>query len=104
MVADFGLPAAQQTPDDKAGWLELYSDRPFESEEFAKLALDIRNEIESRFELLDAANVERSATGWPAIWTFDSPDREAFLRRVRWFSSNHFRQFGRLLTPLVDRL
>ena len=27
---------------------------------------------------------------------------EVFLRKVRWFSSNHFRQFGRLLTPLVD--
>ena len=25
-----------------------------------------------------------------------------FLRQVRWFSSNHDQQFGRLLTPLVD--
>ena len=36
------------------------------------------------------------------IWTFETADREAFLRQVRWFSSNHFRQFGKLLTPLVD--
>ena len=26
----------------------------------------------------------------------------SFLKQVRWFSSNHYRQFGRLLTPLVD--
>ena len=25
-----------------------------------------------------------------------------FLKQVRWFSSNHDRQFGRLLTPLVN--
>ena len=101
-AAGLGLLAAQKTPDDKAAWLELYSGCLFESEEFARLSLDIRDEIESKFELLDAGNLERSATGWPVIWTFESADRSAFLRQVRWFSSNHFRQFGRLLTPLVD--
>ena len=39
---DFGPYADQKTPEDKAAWLELYSDRLFESEEFAKLALDIK--------------------------------------------------------------
>jgi len=101
-AADFGLFTEQQTPDDKAAWLELYSDCLFESEEFARLALDIRDDIENRFDLLDPKGLERSATGWPIVWTLESPDREAFLRQVRWFSSNHFRQFGKLLTPLVD--
>jgi len=101
-AADFGPFAAQESPDDKAAWLELFSDRLFESEEFAKLALDIRDDIENRFEFLDGDNLERSATGWPVIWVFEHNDRELFLRKVRWFSSNHFRQFGRLLTPLVD--
>lgn len=101
-AVDLGLLSEQQSPDDKAAWLELYSDRLFDSEEFARLALDIWDEIEGRFELLDAGSLERSATGWPVIWTFESADRDAFLRQVRWFSSNHFRQFGRLLTPLVD--
>jgi hypothetical protein len=102
VAADFGPLATQQTPDDKAAWLELYSDRLFESEDFAKLALDIRDEVENRFDLLDADDLQRSATGWPVVWTFETPDRDAFLRQVRWFSSNHFRQFGKLLTPLVD--
>jgi len=101
-AADFGAFADQQTPDDKAAWLELYSDRLFESEELSKLALDIRDDIESRFERLNPKNLERSGTGWPVIWTLETPDREKFLSQVRWFSSNHFRQFGKLLTPLVD--
>lgn len=101
-TADLGSLPMQQTPDDKAAWLELYSDRLFDSEEFAKLALDIRDDVERKFDLLEAGNLERSATGWPEIWSFETLNREAFLRQVRWFSSNHFRQFGRLLTPLVD--
>ncbi len=101
-AADFGPFSEQQTPDDKAAWLELYSDCLFESEEFAKLALDIRDDIEDRFDRLDAQNLQRSATGWPVIWTLETEGREEFLRQVRWFSSNHFREFGKLLTPLVD--
>jgi hypothetical protein len=94
--------AAQLTPDDKAAWLELYSDQLFESEEFIKLALDIKDDVESRFDLLSANELKRSPTGWPMLWSYESPDRDEFLRRVRWFSSNHYRHFGRLLTPLVD--
>lgn len=99
---DFGPLAEQKTPEDRAAWLELYSDRLFESEEFVKLSLDIRDDIESRFEFLDQEALERTATGWPVVWSFETTDRELFLRKVRWFSSNHHREFGRLLTPLVD--
>lgn len=101
-VADFGPLSNQDPPEDRAAWLELYSDRLFESEELAKLSLDIRDDIEGRFDFLDEGNLERSATGWPLIWSFETSDRELFLRKVRWFSSNHHREFGRLLTPLVD--
>jgi len=101
-ASDFGTLEAQKTPDDKAAWLELFSDRLFEAEEFAKLGLDIKDKIEDRFEHLTPENLERSATGWPLLWTFQSEHRSPFLRQVRWFSSNHSKQFGRLLTPLVD--
>jgi energy-coupling factor transporter ATP-binding protein EcfA2 len=99
---DLGPLSEQRSPDDKVAWLELYSDRLFESEEFARLALDVRDRIETKFELLTAGVLERSSTGWPIIWTIESANRDDFLRQVRWFSSNHFQQFGRLLTPLVD--
>lgn len=99
---DLGPLSAQKTPDDKAAWLELYSSQLFDNEDFARLTLDIKDDVESRFDLLSAGNLERSPTEWPIIWSFRSADRNAFLRQVRWFSSNHFRQFGRLLTPLID--
>jgi hypothetical protein len=70
--------------------------------EFAKLSLDIKDAVEDRFSRFDSAGLQRSTTGWPVIWTLETPDREEFLGQVRWFSSNYFGQFGRLLTPLVD--
>jgi hypothetical protein len=51
-AVDFGPFAAQETMDDKAAWLELFSDRLFESEEFARLALDIRDDIENSSSFL----------------------------------------------------
>lgn len=99
---ELGSYGEQESPDDKARWLELYSDNLFESNEFAKLALDIKGDVESRFDRLSPDEFERSVTNWPLIWTFETEDRSEFLHKVRWFSSNHFRQFGRLLTPLVD--
>jgi len=102
MTADFGELSEQRTPDDAAAWLELYGDKLFEGEDFAKLSLDIKDDIESRFDHLDAKMLDRSATGWPQFATFQSEDRDSFLDQVRWFSSNQSTQFGRLLTPLVD--
>jgi hypothetical protein len=34
--------------------------------------------------------------------TTDDHEADALVGKVRWFTGNHFRQFGRLLTPLVD--
>lgn len=98
---EFGLLENQANSDDKAAWLELFSDVLFDSEEFSRLSLDIKDEIERRFDLIDT-DLGRSATGWPTACSFQSQDRDIFLKKVRWFSGNHFRQFGRLLTPLVD--
>lgn len=93
---------AQGSPDDNAAWLEEFTDTLYEHDEFAKLALDIMDAVEDRFRHFDLGNFEFTATGWPLLWTFTSEARDSFLRVVRWFSSNHRRQFGRLLTPLVD--
>jgi energy-coupling factor transporter ATP-binding protein EcfA2 len=99
---DFGTLQAQEGPEDRASWLELFGDALYEHEDFGRLALDILEEVESRFGRVSSGAFEKSATDWPVVWTFRSEDRDDFLRQVRWFSSNHHRQFGRLLTPLVD--
>jgi len=89
-------------PDDRSAWLELFTDSLHEQDEFSKLALDLMDEVRERFERIEEGEFRHGSTGWPLLWTFQAEDRGSFLRQVRWFSSNHHAQFGRLLTPLVD--
>ena len=83
-------------------WLEHFSDALYENQDFARLSLDIMDAIAERFDLVETGEFERSSTSWPTLWYYEEKDRNSFLKQVRWFSSNHKQQYGRLLTPLVD--
>lgn len=100
--AQIGRLSDEKSADGKAAWLELFGVEAFKNPRFSTLALDLMDEVAERFDRIEVGNTERSATDWPTIWTYDSDDRDDFLAAVRWFSSNHHKQFGRLLTPLVD--
>jgi hypothetical protein len=97
-----GRLADQKAADDRASWLELFGLEAFKDSRFSGIALDLMEDVAERFSRIEAGEIERTATEWPFLWTYRSDDRDDFLAAVRWFSSNHFRQFGRLLTPLVD--
>lgn len=87
---------------ERADWLaEHFAPMLRENAEFIDLAKDIMNAIEDRFDKMSAGTFV-PPDGWPSYWHFDETDRNQFLRQVRWFSSNHHKQFGQLLTPLVD--
>ena len=73
-----------------------------QEEGFHELVQDILEDVRSRFDLIDAGELLRRRSGWPELWLFKSEDRGEFIRQIRWFSSNYWPQFGRLLTPLVD--
>ncbi len=73
-----------------------------QEESFHELVQDILENVRSRFDLIVAGRLQRRPSGWPELWVFSSTDREDFIRHIRWFSSNYWPQFGRLLTPLVD--
>ena len=88
--------------NQRQDWLEYFTNALYESQDFGQLSLDIMDVLLERFELIMAGRFEHSATGWPTIWYYEEENRDAFLKQVRWFSSNHDQQFGRLLTPLVD--
>jgi hypothetical protein len=100
--AQIGRLSEEKSADGKAAWLELFGVEAFKNPRFSTLALDLMDEVAERFDRIEVGNTERSASGWPTIWTYNSDDRNDFLAAVRWFSSNHHKQFGRLLTPLVD--
>lgn len=92
----------QKTADDRAAWLEISGNEAFLHPEFAELALDVMDEIAERFAKVSVGEMERGANDWPTQWTYENVSRSDFLSCVRWFASNHHKQFGSLLTPLVD--
>jgi hypothetical protein len=73
-----------------------------QEESFHELVQDVLEDVRGRFDLVTAGQLHRRPSGWPELWEFGSTDRAEFIRHIRWFSSNYWPQFGRLLTPLVD--
>lgn len=73
-----------------------------EVEEFFDLTHDIMDEIKLRFDSIQEGALVRTRSEWPESWTFGREDRNEFIRQVRWFSSNYWPEFGRLLTPIVQ--
>jgi len=102
VVASLGPLQDQKTADDRAAWLEIFGNEVFAHKEFAEVALDVIDDAAERFSSVSEGNIERGPTGWPVLWSYEDEVRSKFLANVRWLSSNHHKQFGRLLTPLVD--
>ena len=73
----------------------------YENESFHELVRDVLEHVRQRFDLIDERALERHASGWPKRWSLKTRDRVLFVDHIRWFSSNYWPQFGRLLTPLV---
>ncbi len=73
-----------------------------EDESFHELVQDVLDRVRERFDLIEEGILERHRSGWPRRWQFDTSDREQFIGHIRWFSSNYWPHFGRLLTPLVN--
>jgi energy-coupling factor transporter ATP-binding protein EcfA2 len=73
-----------------------------QNEDFQQLADELMDEIERRFETLAPEDLTRTKQGWPYLWSCETQHRQAFLKSINRFSSNHFRYFGTLLSPLVN--
>lgn len=74
-----------------------------EDEEFHTASDSLMDDIELRFSLLDGqGTIRRNKQGWPESWLWQTDEREAFIKVVTRFSSNHAPRFGKLLTPLVN--
>ncbi len=91
-------------PEDLQAALEIFQSELLDDDAFRDLVLDIMDDIHLRFDRLDVGTLTKrgKAANWPELWTYETDDRDDFLRQVRWFSSNYAPAFGRLLTPLVD--
>ena len=81
---------------------DLFEDIVQSRPDFDELVNDILDEVRLRFEGIGSGEIQTQANGWPLSWTYDSGERDEFIREVRRFSSNYAPAFGTLLTPLVD--
>ncbi len=81
---------------------ELFDGELSEQEEFKRLTANIMQEVKDRFKLVQTGSFTKSSTGWPVIWSTEESSRNKFLEQIQWFSSNDYKQYGRLLTPLVN--
>ena len=74
-----------------------------EDGEFHQISDDLMDEIELRFSLLDTeGTLRRTKQGWPQSWSWQTDNRESFIKKVTRFSGNYAPRFGQLLTPLVN--
>lgn len=99
---DFSKPVGSDREAAKQLIEENFETYLTEDESFHEFVQDVLDSVLSRFDLIDAGHLERHRSGWPKRWRFDSDNRDEFIGQIRWFSSNYWPQFGRLLTPLVS--
>lgn len=81
---------------------EELDNRTRDDEAFQQVVDALIDEIEERFALLAEGKLQKTKVGWPLSWTWETEDRDAFIRTLARFSSNYAPLFGTLLTPLVN--
>jgi hypothetical protein len=102
LTEQFGPEATDSTNSEYDVYQDLFESEFENSAEFDDIVKDLMEEVRARFDGVVAGKMVRRKSGWPESWCMTSTDRNEFVRVIRWFSSNHAKAFGRLLTPLVD--
>jgi signal recognition particle receptor subunit beta len=81
---------------------EELDNRTRDDDAFQAVVDSVMDEIEERFLLLTEGRLQKTKVGWPLAWTWESSDRDQFIKTISKFSSNYAPLFGTLLTPLVN--
>jgi GTPase Era involved in 16S rRNA processing len=104
LTAHPDYPGAAISKEDRDALIqELLENELYKHDTFQRLVDDIVDTVEERFSFLQRkGHTVFDRGGWPSYWTFETEDREEFLRTINQFSSNYAPLFGRLLTPLVQ--
>ena len=99
-------PIADMSPEDRNAALDLIEGPIADSDSFVELVSDILDEIRNKFDLVTVGNFEKTTTGWPKAWYVKKSlsDRTSFLAAIRFFSDNHHKSWGKLLSPLVNSM
>ena len=84
---------------------EDLDNRTRDDEAFQQVVDSLIDEIEERFSALSDGSqgrLQKTKVGWPLAWSWESTDRQAFIKMLSKFSSNYAPLFGTLLSPLVN--
>jgi len=100
-AAELEVAPASLSEGDYDAFLDVAEKEIASNTQARQLVDDILDEVESKFAVLDGGHIEYDTAEWPMQWTYETEDRNAFLRIVNRLSSNYATQFGRLLAPLV---
>lgn len=100
--ADLNADLGTLSQDDREAAQDLFEEIVQSSSDFDDLVNDVMDEIRCRFRVHSAGTLHTHPGGWLKSWCYETKDRGEFVRAVRRFSSNYAKEFGTLLTPLVD--
>lgn len=101
LIDDLDMSEEEATKDWE-DFQELLEYKLLNEEKFHQVVDELIDDIEARFKYVEKGAIELGKDGWPSHWMFETEDREEFIPTVNRFASNYARNFGRLLTPLVD--
>ncbi len=92
------------SPQDRNAALDLIQESAEASEEFIDLVSEIVDELQRKFDCVQPDRYQRTTTGWPIFWRMTmTKDRKGdFLATLRFFFGISARQWGMLVTPLVN--
>jgi hypothetical protein len=88
--------------EDRSGALDLIQAEAEGTDEYAGIVSDVLEELRDRFGIVNVGRFEKTTTGWPRFWRFDTAERKAFYAALRFFAGISSTRWGRLLTPLVN--
>ena len=86
---------------DRDAWMELFGEILESVPEFQDLVSEIMGDILTRLDSKNHGEF-RFANEWPVSWQFESDNGDTFLDGLIRRVGNNSRDFGRLLTPLVN--
>ncbi len=102
LAEEFEIDLNTANKDDIETLQELIEEKIYKQENFQSLIDDIFDEVERKFDYLTTGSLLKDKSRWPSHWTYETKDREEFIKTINRFSSNYAPNFGCLLTPLVE--
>ena len=97
-------PIERLSADERGTALDWIQELAEESDAYSNLVTDILDDLRDKFEKIPAGRLLKTTTGWPRLWLMKAQavERAEFLAAVRFYSGIDRRQWGKLLTPLVN--